>query len=97
MWAFEKTFYQIYPLGFCGAPQRNDGKLGHRILRVIDFIPHLKKLGVGAVLFNPLFESEAHGYDQRDPRTVDARLGTNEDFKKVEIYFSNSPMSVIAL
>ena len=83
MWAFEKTFYQIYPLGFCGAPQRNDGKLGHRILRVIDFIPHLKKLGVGAVLFNPLFESEVHGYDQRDPRTVDARLGTNEDFKKV--------------
>ncbi len=21
MWAYETTFYQIYPLGFCGAPR----------------------------------------------------------------------------
>ena len=23
MWAYETTFYQIYPLGFCGAPREN--------------------------------------------------------------------------
>ena len=27
MWAYENVFYQIYPLGFCGAPFENDGVL----------------------------------------------------------------------
>ena len=31
MWAFESVFYQIYPLGFCGAPFENDGVLEHRL------------------------------------------------------------------
>ena len=35
-WGYEAVFYQIYPLGFCGAPYENDGKLEHRILKVID-------------------------------------------------------------
>lgn len=83
MWAFENIIYQIYPIGFCGAPHENDGVLEHRILKVIDYIPHLKKLGVGAVLFNPLFSSVAHGYDQNDLRRVDERLGTNDDLKEV--------------
>ena len=83
MWAYETSFYQIYTLGFCGAPYENDGKLEHRILKVIDWIPHLKKLGVGAVLFNPVFESDTHGYNTRDYSKIDCRLGTNEDFAKV--------------
>ena len=83
MWAYESVFYQIYTLGFCGAPYENDGNLQHRILKVLDFVPHLQKLGVKAVLFNPLFESDTHGYNTRDYRKVDVRLGTNDDFKKV--------------
>jgi len=83
MWAYETSFYQIYPLGFCGAPFENDEKLEHRILKVIDWIPHFKKLGVGAILFNPVFESDTHGYNTRDYKKIDTRLGTNEDFKKV--------------
>ncbi len=83
MWAYETSFYQIYPLGFCGAPFENDGKQAHRILKVIDWIPHIKKLGVGAVLFNPVFESDTHGYNTRDYKKIDVRLGTNEDFAKV--------------
>ncbi len=83
MWAYETSFYQIYPLGFCGAPFENDEKLEHRILKVIDWIPHFKKLGVGAILFNPVFESDTHGYNTRDYKKIDSRLGTNEDFKKV--------------
>ena len=83
MWAYETSFYQIYPLGFCGAPFENDGKLEHRILKVIDWIPHFKKLGIGAVLFNPVFESDTHGYNTRDYKKIDVRLGTNTDFKKV--------------
>ena len=34
MWAYESVFYQIYPLGFCGAPFENDGNLEHRIEKV---------------------------------------------------------------
>ncbi len=83
MWAEEGIFYQIYPLGFCGAPFENDGVLQHRILKVKDWIPHLQKLGVTAVLFNPLFESDTHGYNTRDFGKVDTRLGTNADFVKV--------------
>ncbi len=83
MWADEAVFYQIYPIGMCGAPRANDGVLTHRILSVIDWIPHLKKLGATAVYFSPVFESDAHGYDTRDYRKIDCRLGTNEDFAKV--------------
>lgn len=95
MWADESVFYQIYPLGMCGAPHENDGRLEHRIRRVLDFIPHLQKLGVNAVLINPLFESDAHGYDTRDYRKVDVRLGTNEDLKEVCDALHKAGMKVI--
>lgn len=83
MWAYERTFYQFYPMGLCGAPYENDGNLEHRILKVLDFIPHLKKMNIGGVYFSPIFESDTHGYNTRDYRQLDKRLGTNEDFKRV--------------
>ena len=83
MWAYESVFYQIYPMGFCGAPLENDGVPGNRIRKVEDWIPHMKKLGVDAVYFSPVFESDTHGYNTRDYRKLDVRLGSNEDFKQV--------------
>jgi len=83
MWYKESVFYQIYPLGFCGAPFENDGLLEHRILKVNDWIPHMKKLGINAIYFSPVFESDTHGYNTRDYSKLDVRLGTNEDFKQV--------------
>ena len=86
MWFDDATIYQIYPLGLCGAPLQNDGsdQTGeHRILRVLDWVEHIKKLGATCVLFNPLFDSDAHGYDTRDYNRVDPRLGTKEDFQAV--------------
>ena len=83
MWAYESVFYQIYPLGFCGAPFENDGVLTHKIKKVEDWIPHMKKLGINAVYFSPVFESDTHGYNTRDYKKIDVRLGTNEDFKDV--------------
>ncbi len=83
MWAYESVFYQIYPLGFCGAPYENDGQLEHRILKVNEWIPHIKKLGANAIYFSPVFESDTHGYNTRDYAKIDVRLGTNEDFKAV--------------
>lgn len=83
MWAYESVFYQIYPMGFAGAPFENDGVQRHGILKVIDWIPHIKKLGCNAVYFSPVFESDTHGYNTRDYKKLDVRLGTNEEFKRV--------------
>lgn len=83
MWAYNETFYQIYPLGFCDAPALNDGNITSRILKVNTWCDYFQQLGIGAVLFNPLFESDAHGYDTRNFQKIDCRLGTNEDFINV--------------
>ena len=83
-WINEAIFYHIYPLGFCGAPQFNDnGETVNRIKKVIDWIPHLKKLSINAIYFGPIFESSEHGYDTKDYLEIDRRLGTKEDFKEV--------------
>lgn len=83
MWAEQSVFYQIYPIGFCDAPRRNDGIPVNRIQKVGDWVEHITKLGCNAIYFSPLFESDSHGYDTRDFRLIDCRLGTNEDFAAV--------------
>ena len=84
-WFDKSAFYHIYPLGFCGAPKENDftSEPEHRILKVLDIIPHIKECNFNAVYFGPIFESSRHGYDTADYLTPDRRLGTDEDFKKV--------------
>ena len=83
MWAYHSIFYQIYPIGFCGAPTSNDGITVPRIKKLGDWTDYLESLGVNAVLLNPVFESDHHGYDTRDFLKIDCRLGTNEDFRNV--------------
>lgn len=95
MWAYESVFYQIYPLGFCGAPFENDGNQKDRILKVIEWIPHIKELGANAIYFSPLFESDTHGYNTRDYTKIDCRLGSNEDFKQVCDKLHNAGIRVV--
>ncbi len=92
MWYDDAFFYQIYPLGLCAAPAENTWDWSvwngaaqpvNRIGRVLQWIPHLQKLGVNAVYFSPVCQSDRHGYDTRDYYTVDSRLGSNEDFAGV--------------
>ncbi|MEG0765957.1 MAG: alpha-amylase family glycosyl hydrolase, partial [Pseudoflavonifractor sp.] len=83
MWADEALLYQIYPLGFCGAPRENDGILVPRIRKLEGWISHLQRLGVDGLVLNPVFQSDRHGYDTRDFRVLDCRLGSNEDFRAV--------------
>ena len=83
MWAYHSIFYQIYPIGFCGAPTSNDGITVPRIKKLGDWTDYLESLGVNAVLLNPVFESDHHGYDTRDFLRIDCRLGTNEDFRNI--------------
>ncbi|MEG1291921.1 MAG: alpha-amylase family glycosyl hydrolase, partial [Lachnospiraceae bacterium] len=95
MWAYESVFYQIYPLGFCGAPFENDGILTHRIQKVTDWIPHLQQLGINAIYFSPLLESDTHGYNARDYQRLDVRLGTNDDFKEVSEALHDAGIKVV--
>ena len=84
-WYEDSVAYQIYPLGLTDAPYENDGVLQHRILQLITngWIDHMEKLGVTCLILNPVFQSEAHGYDTIDYRQVDVRLGTQEDLRRV--------------
>ena len=83
-WVNESVFYHIYPLGFCGAPQQNEGgEPVPRIEKLLGWIPHLREMQVNALYLGPVFESSEHGYDTSDYYTFDRRLGANEDFKRV--------------
>ncbi len=95
MWFDESVIYQIYPLGLCGAPAENDGVVTPRILRLMDWVEHIKKTGANTVLFNPLFDSDRHGYDTRDYFRVDPRLGSDEDFAQVCEAFHNAGIRVM--
>ncbi len=95
MWTDNSVFYQIYPLGFCGAPFENDGIPSDRITKVLDWIPHIKELGADAVYFSPVFESDTHGYNTRDYKKIDIRLGTNDNFREVCAALSDNGIRVV--
>lgn len=82
LWYDEAVFYHIYPLGATGAPKENhEEAAADRFSELNQWIPCIKALGCTAVYIGPLFEASTHGYDTRDFRTVDRRLGTNAQFK----------------
>lgn len=81
-WYEEAVFYHIYPLGLVGAPRENTGEKGDGFDRLRMWIPHMKEMGFTALYIGPLFESSTHGYDTKDYRKVDVRLGSNEDFRE---------------
>lgn len=50
----------------------------------IQMLPYLKELGVGAVWFNPVFQSESiHKYDTEDYRHIDENFGYAGDYAKI--------------
>ncbi|MDO5541370.1 MAG: alpha-amylase family glycosyl hydrolase [Eubacteriales bacterium] len=81
-WYEEAVFYHMYPIGMVGAPGQNTQQdITHKFDELKQWLPHLQNMGFTAIYIGPLFESTSHGYDTRDYKTVDRRLGDNEDFK----------------
>lgn len=81
-WFEEAVFYHMYPIGMIGAPARNEQEeTVHRFEELKEWLPHVASLGCTAVYIGPLFESTTHGYDTKDYKKVDRRLGDNKDFK----------------
>lgn len=82
-WYEQAIFYHMYPLGMTGAPKTNiQTEVTDRFKELDQWIPHIHSLGCNAIYIGPLFESSSHGYDTRDYKLVDRRLGTNESFRE---------------
>ena len=91
-WARDAICWQVYPLGFCGAPRHREDLTGetyggadgenvvHRLRRLTGWLDHLVALGANVLLLNPIFDSVSHGYDTLEHRRIDPRLGDEEDF-----------------
>jgi glycosidase len=79
-WIEEAFFYHIYPLGLCGAPQRNNLNLPvePRLDTLYPWLDHIQGLGANAIYLGPVFQSTSHGYDTIDYYQVDRRLGNND-------------------
>lgn len=79
-WIHDAVFYHIYPLGFSGAPARNDfcSAPEPRLNKITQWLDHIQTLGANALYLGPVFESTKHGYDTANYFELDRRLGTNQ-------------------
>lgn len=86
-WPEHVFWWHVYPLGFVGAPIRDDvdpdAEPAHRLDRFEPWFDHVIELGLNGLLLGPVFASETHGYDTVDHFRIDPRLGDDEDFDRL--------------
>lgn len=94
-WVERTVFYQIFPDRFAKSKDhpgtspwdtepRWDTRLGGDIAGILSKAPYLQELGIGAIYFNPMFQSPSiHRYETTDYRRIDPPLGTNEEFARM--------------
>lgn len=77
-------WWQVYPLGACGAPIRpgQEPGAGSRLGRLEAWLPYVVELGCSGLLLGPVFASSTHGYDTTDHFQIDPRLGTDQDWER---------------
>jgi cyclomaltodextrinase / maltogenic alpha-amylase / neopullulanase len=86
-WVEHAVLWQVYPLGFTGAPARSgnfgDGPVIRRLGRLEAWLDYAIELGVSGLALGPVFASHTHGYDTVDHFRIDPRLGDEEDFTEL--------------
>ncbi len=97
-WVERSVFYQIFPDRFDNGDKSNDPKdvqawnakpewfnrFGGDVAGVEKHVDHLTSLGIGAVYFNPVFQSPSnHRYDAEDYKRIDKEFGTNQQFAQL--------------
>ena len=80
-WIEHAIWWQVYPLGLCGAPIREqDVAPQPRLRRLLNWLDYAVDLGASGLLLGPLFASASHGYDTLDYYRIDPRLGGAQEF-----------------
>ena len=85
-WVEHAVWWQVYPLGFTGAPIREpdeDRPPTPRLDRLLPWLDHAVALGANGLLLGPVFASSSHGYDTVDHRRIDPRLGDDDAFDRL--------------
>ena len=74
----EPLSFQRHP--YEDGPACNDF-YGGNLQGIMQKLPYLKRLGVGVLYLNPIFDAYSnHKYDTADYKTIDPMFGTEEDF-----------------
>ncbi|PLS24177.1 alpha-amylase family protein [Bifidobacterium imperatoris] len=97
-WVRYGVFWQVYPLGFCGADIRPQGPRtfnGRGLDSMIDWLEYARNLGASGLLLGPIFESSTHGYDTLDHMHVDVRLGGDAAFDRLADACRNMGLQLI--
>lgn len=108
-WAQDAVFYQIFPDSFSRIDQQSDkdlppwgsephitNHLGGNIRGIIKHADYLSDLGVNAIYFCPLFQSNScHRYNTYDYRNIDSMLGTLDEFHEMLDTFHKRGIRVI--
>ncbi len=81
-WSEHAIWWQIYPLGFVGAPAAADPTAAPvpALRRIEPWLDYVIEMGCSGIALGPIFASETHGYDTVDYFAIDVRLGTDADF-----------------
>jgi len=97
-WVKDAVFYQIFPERFANGDTTNDppdkeawggtpkinNYFGGDLQGVIDHLDYIKELGINALYFNPVFESNSnHKYHTTDYLKIDHNFGDDATFKRL--------------
>lgn len=95
-WWKNAVIYQIYPRSFFDSNGDGEGDLPG----ITSQIDYLQSLEIDAIWLSPFYESPNRdgGYDVSDPRKVDARFGTFDDFQRlIEVFHERNIRVIIDL
>ena len=88
MWFDQAILYQIYPWACAAHRRRTTGALPAASLRLLDWGGAYQAAGADAVLLNPVFDSDRHGYDTRDYNRLDPAWGPTRTWPRCAAPFT---------